>query len=492
MALSPALDLRPHGDPRDQGPEDPSSVETEQALLGALLYQGNALRVVSVELLPAHFFEPFHGRLWQAICETVRDGDTVDPTLLAEEFRRDAAYLELGGVRYLADLVDRAPPAVRAGDYARHVLDLHHKRELIRVSGEMAAAARGGHQSAIDVMAAVEAELGKIRAAAAEPGLLVTARDAALIALGEIAEESDRGRPRGAYTGLECFDGRMGGLVPTWLVTIGGRPGMGKTALARAALYGAAGRNPHRTFAMFSLETPNRELSERAISAATAVGKSPFEVIEQRGTQTLEYSLLSRSKIDTTFQLPWLQEAAGRLPTNLFLFDDPNLGLGDVRRAVWALKAKGDLAAIAIDYLQLMQREQTRGRNDAALIGDITQGLKRLAMEAQICIVLVSQLNRGVDSRDDKRPVLGDLRESGSIEQDSNAVMFPYREAYYHQRKEPDTGKDSAEYQTWLVRMQEIENLMEVLTSKLRQGRVGSDKQTYLAAYDAVSDWGVI
>jgi replicative DNA helicase len=488
MALAPALDLRPSGDPRDSVGAEPANIEAEQALLGALLYEPTkARRLITVELRPEHFYEPFHGRLYKAICDWLLDGEAPDPTLLSEEFRKDPAYLELGGVRYLADLVDRAPPFVRAGPYAANILDQHIKRQLILLSVEMAASARDGHAEGLDILDQLESACAQLRVASAEPGAFIHARQAAADALAEIQREAETGRPRGIQTGLRCFDTRMGGLQPTWLVTIGGRPGMGKTALARATMYAAADRNRLRTFAFFSMETPNRELSERALAAGTTRGMDGHDVREH-GSGAVQMTSLSRSQIGMT-EAPWLEASVAAQPDNLFLFDNPILSLSDVRRTVWALKAKGDLAAVAIDYLQLMQREQTRGRTDAALIGDITTGLKRLAMEAHITVLLVSQLSRGVDSRDDKRPILSDLRESGSIEQDSNAVMFPYREAYYLERVKPEGSETSPEYLEWKMKMLRCEDLMEVITAKLRQGKPGADKQLYLAAYDAVSDW---
>jgi replicative DNA helicase len=484
MALAPALDLR-SADPRDFSEAPPASLEAEQALLGALLYEPQVHKLIGVELLPEHFSEPFHGRLYAAITESLRENLVPEAIFLATEFGRDQAFQQLGGVRYLVDLIDQAPPPMRAPHFAAHVLDLHHKRRLITISGEISAAARDGAQSSADILAGAETELAKIRIASTATGAFVTARQSAIETLGVIEDESQSGRPRGATTGLRCFDERIGGLPPTWLVTIGGRPGMGKTALLRAGLYGAADRNRQRAFAMFSLEAPNREVSERALSAGTALHLG-FDARTQ-GSGAVQYAVLSRSNVGLTEREP-LRAAAAAQPDNLFLFDDPILGLAEIRRTVWALKAKGDLAAIGIDYLQLMQREQTKGRTDSALIGDITTGLKRLAMEANICILLVSQLNRGVDSRDDKRPELGDLRESGSIEQDSNVVMFPFREAYYLDRQEPK-NTSGPEWGEWQARLTACRDLMEVITRKVRQGRPGIDKLQYLPEYDAISNW---
>lgn len=486
MALVPALDLRPAADPRDHEAKAPASVEAEQAFLGALLYEPAALDLITVELLPGHFYEPFHGRLYKAIKETWESGDLPEPTFMAVEFGRDPAFLELGGIRYLADLVDRAPPAIRARQYAAHLVDYHNRRELLRVASELTIAAHAGDTTSIKMLDHLEAEVMKIRLAASEPGELITARQAALTTLDEIEEEYRSGRAHGVKTGLESFDEGMHGLPPTWLITIGGRPSMGKTALMRAAMYGAAERNRARTFAIFSIEMPARELSERALAAASAREEGGwFESIDNH-SRAISMTQLGRSNISPEFEMPRLREMAERLPDNLVIFDRPELTISDIRRAVWLLKSKGDLAAIAVDYLQLMSRPETRGRTDAALIGDITAGLKRLALEAKIAIVLVSQLNRGVDNREDKRPQLSDLRESGSIEQDSNVVIFPFREAYYLERSKPEEG--DPDLPAWEDKMRRLSSLMEVIVSKNRQGALGKTLQRYVAKFDFVEN----
>ena len=474
MALVPALDLRQQADPRDVSDIPPANIAAEQSLLGALLYEPLYQKLIAVELLPEHFYEPFHGRLYQAIVETLRDGLAVEVAFLAEEFKRDGAFQELGGIRYLVDLIDRAPAAARAPDYARHILDMAHKRRLIEIAREIEATARAGHTTSLEITALASAELAKIDVAAGEAGELVTARSAALAALEDIEHEVQSGRPRGARTGLECVDVRLGGLVPSWLVTIGARPSMGKTSLVRGLFYGAARTNPSDLFALLTLETPARELSERAISAAS-----------QGDWQEIESQDLNRSKVKKE-HFTHLREVAQRLPENLIIDDRPSVSLGDVGRLVWQLKARGNLRAIGIDYVQLMQRPETRGRTDAALIGDITSGLKRLAREAEICVVLCAQLSRGVDTREDKRPQLTDLRESGSIEQDSNAVLFPFREAYYLERSLPD--KEDIDYRKKSDELEIVRRRMDVIVAKNRHGGLGFTRQRYVAEFDFIED----
>jgi replicative DNA helicase len=481
MALVPALDLRTHGDPRDRIAHPPSNVEAEQALIGALLYQPEVLTAFQTPLKPEHFYEPFHGRLWKAMREWIDEGEIPDPTLLAEEFRRDTAYIELGGTRYLADLIDRAPPVARAEDYARAILDLFNRRKLMELAAEMTALAMRGEDAdgdridANQVIAKTEEGLMAIKLNTPDPPTLLTARESAIRTMEEIDFEQREGKPRGAQTSLKVFDDKLGGLVPSWLITIGGRPSMGKSALMRSAMYGAAVENRHDLFAIFLIEMASREISERAISAVTR--EDIFCLTE---TQALNRSKPVREHV------PELMRIAEQMPDNLYIDDRADLSLEDVTRVVWQLKAKGNLRAIAIDYLQLMRRPEHRGRSDAAILGDMTAALKRLAKAADICIVLLSQLSRDVDKRDDKRPVLGDLRESGAIEQDSNVVLFPFREAYYHERAKPEDG--TAEAEKWSARLAEIETVMEVAVAKHRQGGIGTTKQQYFAAYDLIKN----
>lgn len=467
--MSAPLDLRPVDRARRE-----TELEAEQGLLGCILFDGMALRDVP-HVQPHHFSEAVHGRVFTEILAIAAAGKAVSPLMVADRLRADEAFAALGGISLLGDMIDTAPPLTAARDLAEQVVEAWARRELTALASEAAKSAIEG-KAASDMIATLKAAVMRLESEAApEPKTFITARDAARAALDEIEMEVAVGRAKGAQTGLSCFDRRLGGLPPEWLIIIGGRPSMGKTALMRAGLYGAARQQPQKLFAIFSPEMGHREVSERALAATTA--DDPDPVTTER---------LNRSTV-TPFDLQKLHENAEFIPDNLFIDDRSDLSVEDVRRAVWALKRRGDVAAIGIDYLQLMRRPDMRGRNEASVIGDMTQALKRLAREARICIVLLSQLSRKVEERDDKRPNLADLRESGSIEQDANAVLFPYREAYYLERNEPK--ETDAKHLEWEVALADVRRRMDVIVAKCRQGSIGTERQEYDPEYDRIQNW---
>lgn len=204
-----------------------------------------------------------------------------------------------------------------------------------------------------------------------------------------------------------------------------------------------------------------------------------------RDGQPIRYHDMNPEKF-TPMDWEILERAARRVPENLILDDTASLSVDYVRRRAWALRRRGPLGAIFIDYLQIMKRPPANGRNDASVIGEMTTALKVLARELNCAVVLLSQINRGVESRDDKRPQLSDLKESGSIEQDANVVLFPFREVYYLERAEPRQG--TAEYAKWEEQVEILRRRMDVLCAKNRGGAVGTDTQEYYAEYDAVTD----
>lgn len=451
-----------------------AEIGAELALLGCILCDGEALRSAPI-VTAAHFSEPTYGRIWAAAVALTEAQRTVSLSSIADKMRNDPEVAELGGVTFLADLVDKAPPTSAVRDLAEQVTEAWARRELAQIAAE---AARGAVECkpAAEMIAALRMAAERLESEASpEPATFVTARYSARATLAEIEMEVAAGRAKGPQTGLSCFDRRLGGLPPDWLITVGGRPSMGKTALMRSTAYGAARCNRDRLFAIFSLEMAAREVSERAIAAST-VGD-----LDQVTTESL-----NRSKVAPT-DLPRLHERADVLPENLIIDDRSDVSVEDIRRAVWALKRRGHLGAIFVDYLQLMRRPELRGRNEASVIGEITQSLKRLAREAKICVVLLSQLSRQVESRDDKRPTLADLRESGAIEQDSNAVLFPYCEAYYLERSEPKPGTET--HLQWEVKLADCRTRMDVIVAKCRQGSIGVERMHYDRAYDYIADW---
>jgi replicative DNA helicase len=450
------------------------SVEAEQGVIGAALYD-NAL-VGKVEGLEArHFREPLYVDLWAEITEQVRRGRLAEPVSLASKFAADARMVEMGGVAHLGDLYSRSPPFPAAISYARLLSELSARRELITVGEQMMAAARDTGVGIHDTLATAEKMVGEL-ARGAEPGetALVPARAAAETTLDELHTEAQDGKPKGMMTGLRCFDRRLGGLKPGHLIVIAGRPSMAKSGLARQAAHGGAGRNPRHLFPFFCLEMNRRELSERTLSEL-AYRDPKIQSVAYRDLDKLPAPELRK-----------LEDLLWQIPANFILDDTATLSVAYVRRRCFALRRRGPIGAIFIDYLQIMQRPKAQGRNDAAVIGEMTAELKRLARELDCAVVLLSQLSRGVESRDDKRPMLSDLRESGSIEQDANSVLFPFREVYYVERAEPRDG--TSEHLAWEDSVAALRRRMDVICAKNRGGPVGTDRQEYFAEYDAISD----
>ena len=382
--------------------------------------------------------------------------------------------IEIGGLEHLGALFSKAPSIAAAISQARLLSELSARRDLISVCEQMMAAARDTGVGIHDTLSTAEKLVGEL-ARGAEPGeaSLIPARGAAEATLAELSAEIAQGKPKGMMTGLRCIDRRLGGLKPGHLIVIAGRPSMGKSGLARQGAIGGAARNPRHLFPFFCLEMNRREMSERNLSELS---------YRDRNTEEVAYRDLDKLP---AHELRKLDELLWQIPANFILDDTATLSVAYVRRRCFALRKRGPIGAIFIDYLQIMQRPKAEGRNDAAVIGEMTAELKRLARELDCAVVLLSQLSRGVESREDKRPMLSDLRESGSIEQDANSVLFPFREVYYVERAEPEPGP---KHMAWEESVAMLQRRMDVICAKSRGGPVGTDRQEYFAEYDAITD----
>lgn len=442
-----------------------ANLEAELELIGALLYE-NKLSKTLAHLLPDHFYEQRHNDIWSAALHLIERGDTADPVSVCELMGGDRELL-----RTLADVVVGANPG-NAKTHADIVVNASRLRHCVGLADDIRHAARAG-TDAFKLISEAEREFSRMVQDSAPPNAnLIDARSSAHVTLDEIEKEAVEGRAKGVMTGLRCFDRRMRGLRPGWLVVVAGRPSMGKTALARAAALGTAQRT-QKQVVFFALEMARRELDERTLSQLSHLDGDGIAYKDMNG-DTLQPPERLR-----------LRDLARQVPTNFIIDDSPVLSVDYVRRRVLSLKQRGPVAAVFIDYLQIMDRPDMKGRNEASVIGEMTKNLKQLAREADTCIVLLSQINRGVESRDDKRPQLSDLRESGAIEQDANAVLFPYREVYYLDRSEPT---DVNKRQAWEMKCAEMHRKMDVIAAKVRQGAVGTDHQVYYAEYDHIED----
>lgn len=454
------------------------SIEAEHALLGAVLFRNDALAMGADMVTGEMFSDHLSGWLFDRCREMIARKELADPVSLDRiAHAYGTLYEEVCGRKGLVRLMVDAPPAENAADYARIVLDGHVRRQAARICQEgIASLLTDQSANASSLAGDVRDRLERVeREGAPEDRGAIEAGDAADQAIQRMREYASAGKPRGLMTGLRCIDRRLNGLKGGALVVVGGRPAMGKTSLVRAALHGAAVRNPDRRFLLLGIEMGPEEMIQRELSA----------ISHEQGS-AVEYRAMGAASL-TPYDFQAIDQARQAVPRNLTLVDCPALSVEDVRRRIWAASRKGKLGAVAIDYLQLMRRPDAKGRNEASVLGEMTQALKQAARTANVAIVLVSQLSRAVEGRDDKRPQLSDLRESGAIEQDADAVLFPFREYYYLIKAEPKE-RNSDRYTEWEIRCADLHRRLEVICAKNRQGPEGVDRQRYFAEFDFIED----
>ncbi len=451
----------------------PHNLEAEQALLGCLLFDNGAYERLYDGLQPRHFYEPFHQRLFAMIEEQIRVGHLAEPIVLLDKFKADQAFQDLGGIRYFADLVDRAPPAANASDYARVIYDLALRRDLIRLGGEIAKAAVG-EQDAREQIEAAESQLFSMAETGGSSSGFVTFSDAVAGALNHAEEAFHRdGGLAGVSTGLVDLDKQIGGLHKSDLIILAGRPSMGKTALATNIAMNIAKNfayepQPDGTrktvrggiVAFYSLEMSADQLAGRLLSDASSV---PSDKIRKGEINPGEFMQIKEAAMEIS-------------AAPLYIDDTGGITLAKLTARARRLKRTAGLDCLIVDYLQLVTIGDST-MNRVQEVSTITMGLKTLAKELAIPVIALSQLSRQVESRDDKRPQLSDLRESGSIEQDADIVMFVYRESYYLGRAEPREG--TPEHLTWQEEMDRTRGMAEVIIGKQRHGPIGTVRVSF-------------
>ncbi|MBV9735278.1 MAG: replicative DNA helicase [Acidisphaera sp.] len=472
----------------------PSNVQAEQALLGALLANNKAYERVSEFLVGEHFVDPVNGRIFAAIARRIEAGQLADAVTLKAEFEHSGVLDEVGGTAYLAQLLTAMVGIINAGEYGRAIHDAWLRRQLIDL-GETVVNRAFGAEDTLDGRAQVEAAEQSLfdlaTRNAAEGGFITFER--ALVEAITAAERAFRraGHVSGLSTGLRDLDNKMGGLHPSDLLVLAGRPGMGKTALATKIAYGAAqalmqearrsgsDAEPRGGVAVFSLEMSAEQLATRLLAEEAKVSSDRI----RRGD-------IAQRDFDRIVQVS--REIAA-LP--MHIDDTPAITLSAMRTRCRRLKRTRGLSLVVIDYLQLMRPAAgARPENRVLEISHITQGLKALAKELQVPVLALSQLSRAVENREDKRPQLADLRESGTIEQDADAVMFIYRDEYYLQQRMPkeiafeDKEKYYAARQKWDADMGEVYNRAELLIAKQRHGPTGKVDLLFEAEFTRFSD----
>ena len=450
----------------------PSNAQAEQALLGALLANNKAYDRVSEFLAPEHFADALHGRIFQAITRRVEAGQLADAVTLRAEFEHSGLLDEVGGAAYLGQLLTAMVGIINAGEYGRAIHDAWLRRQLIDI-GETVVNNAFGAEPELDGVKQIEAgeeALFKLATDRGQDGGFITFERALTNAI-TIAERAFHraGAVAGLTTGLRDLDKKTGGMHASDLLILAGRPGMGKSALATKIAFGAAralmADSPNKgSVAIFSLEMSAEQLATRLLSEESRVSGERI----RRGE-------IGQREFDRFIQVS--RELAS-LP--LHIDDTPALTMSAMRTRCRRLARTKGLSLVVVDYLQLMRPTVgTRPESRVQEVSQITQGLKAIAKELDVPVLALSQLSRSVESREDKRPQLSDLRESGSIEQDADAVMFIYRDEYYLQQRAPKQMAHDSEdkYQTaldkWQRDMEQVHNKAELLLEKQRHGPTG-------------------
>jgi replicative DNA helicase len=465
----------------------PSNIEAEQALLGALLVNNDVYDRVAAVVRAEHFFDPVHARIFEVASERIKKNALATPVTLKAFFEDDAGLRELGGPAYLARLAGAAISLFAARDYAQLVYDLAIRRALIQIGQGIAdkAGRVAVDSEPKDQIVEAEQELYQL----GEQGKLDKGFQSFRAAVVEAVQVANAAYLRdgglaGLSTGFVDLDKRLGGLHPSDLLILAGRPSMGKTALATNIAFniarayrkgtrpdGSEGAVEGGVVGFFSLEMSSEQLAARILSEAARV---PSHQI-RHGDMTEE-------------EMRRFIEAAKALETcPLFIDDTPALSISTIAARARRLKRQHGLDALFIDYLQLARPATTRAEGRVQEVSEITQGLKAIAKELNIPVVALSQLSRQVETREDKRPQLADLRESGSIEQDADVVMFVFREEYYKEREKPG-DHDLEGMMKWKDEMSALHGRAEVIIGKQRHGPIGTIELRFDGAFTRFSN----
>ena len=463
----------------------PHNIEAEQQLLGALLTNNDIFDRIASIVKPEHFFEPVHRTIYETAIARIQKNALASPVTIKAYLEDDPGLRALGGAAYLARLAGAAISAYAARDYAQMIHDLALRRELIRLGQDLSDSAKkvevGVEPEALIVR--TEGALYKLaETGTAEKGFVSFLKAVTEAVHSANAAYQREGGLAGVSTGLRDLDKKLGGLHPSDLLILAGRPSMGKTSLATNIAFniaktykrgqrhdGSEGAVEGGVVGFFSLEMSAEQLAARVLSEASEV---PSEQIRRGDMSEAEFRRFV--------------EAAKQLETcPLYIDDTPALPISQVAARCRRLKRTHGLDVVFVDYLQLL-RGTGRTDNRVQEIAEISMGLKAIAKELNIPVVALSQLSRTVESRDDKRPQLSDLRESGSIEQDADVVMFVYRDEYYHERMKPP--EDDPKFAEWMQKAERVHGKAEVILGKQRHGPIGTVEVAFESRFTRFSD----
>ncbi len=446
----------------------PRNIEAEQGLLGAILIDNRTLERIADIVKADHFFFPAHQKIFQAIQKLNDRGQEASAVTLKGYFENDDSLSAVGGSEYLNDLAESVITVINAVDYANIIYELFIRRELIQIGEGVVNQSfdQNLESSASDIVETAEGKLFELSEDGVSGGSFVTMRDAVREAV-ELAEKAFKSDSHisGVPTRLDDLDNLLGGLHSSDLLILAGRPSMGKTALATTLAFNAAkafaesGGKEGAITGMFSLEMSSDQLATRILSGQARI---PGHLIRKGQLKEDDFKAFVQAS-HVLSQVP------------LYIDDTPALSISAVRSRCRRLKRQHGLGLIVVDYLQLLRGSGSRqsSENRVLEVSEITRGLKALAKELNVPVLALSQLSRAVEQREDKRPQLSDLRESGSIEQDADVVMFVYREEYYLERTKPNEEETEKMLQ-WQDRMNSIHNVAECIIAKQRHGPIGT------------------
>ncbi len=468
-------------------PSLPQNVEAEAALLGALMIDNRLVEDIGLRLKPHHFFEPLHARIYEAILMMTDGNRIANPVTLRPLFDSDEGMKEVGGPAYLAQLTGSGAAVIGARDFAHQIYDLALLRALIGVGRDLVEGALDTSEDVAPLaqIERAETELYKVAEEGGVEGRALSFGEAtkAALAMAERALNSG-GHLSGYTTGLETLNAKIGGLHKSDLIIVAGRPGMGKSSLATNIGFAAAQRllreredgvDPAKSagaaVALFSLEMSSDQLATRILAEQSKIS-----------SENLRMGKISRQEFTQ------LARAAAELQSlPLYIDDTPGLTIAALRARARRLKRQKGIGMIIVDYLQLLQGTgKSSNDNRVQEISEISRGLKQLAKELDVPVMALSQLSRAVEQREDKRPQLSDLRESGSIEQDADIVLFIYREDYYLASRQP--ADDHPDFAQWQEEMGRAYGKAEVIVAKQRHGSTGKIRLNFESRFTKFSD----
>ena len=460
-----------------QKTEIPNNLEAEQAILGSVLEDNEIFDEVSDEITPNHFFDEINKKIYVVISNLISKGLLANPITLKNYFNKEELLKEIGGSEYLVKLTRVSTTKTQIKFYVKLLSDLLVRRRLIKISKETfdESSDKNIDKDANKILEDTEKKLFDIAENGNFNRKFVSFQEALqeTVSMASAAFKNEKGIV-GVPTGLTDLDNRLGGLHKQDLIIIAGRPSMGKTALATNIAFHAVmdilNNNQKSSVAFFSLEMSSEQLSTRILAEQSRIRSNNIRT----------------GKINQDDFDKFLEASKNLEDLPLHIDDTPAIPIATLSNRARRLKRKKGLDLVVVDYIQLAKSGSFKHEGRVLEIAEITQGLKALAKELDVPVLALSQLSRAVESRDTKKPELSDLRESGSIEQDADVVLFVYREEYYLEKKEPRAG--SPEYVEWQEKMNLVHNQAEIIIGKQRHGPTGLIRLEFESAFTKFSD----